>query len=80
MMESICDKFSSIGVAHLTSTKQCGIRSFLLPSVRPFIDLNEALEHVLSLLVQMFMEVFCKFSKSECHMLFSSFQVNLETL
>jgi hypothetical protein len=44
MMERICDKLTSIGVAHLTSTKKCDIRSFLMPSVRPFIDLNEALE------------------------------------
>jgi hypothetical protein len=44
MMERIHDKLTSIGVAHLTSTKQCDIRSFLLLSVRPFIDLNEALE------------------------------------
>jgi hypothetical protein len=43
MMERICDKLTSIGIAHFTSTKQCDIRSFLLPSVRPFIDLNEAL-------------------------------------
>jgi hypothetical protein len=43
-MERIYDKLISIGIAHLTSTKQCDIRSFLLPSVSPFIDLNEALE------------------------------------
>jgi hypothetical protein len=42
MMERICDKLTSIGVAHLTATKQCDIRSFLLPSVRPFFDHNEA--------------------------------------
>jgi hypothetical protein len=29
MMERICDKLTSIGVAHFTSTKQCDIRSFL---------------------------------------------------
>jgi hypothetical protein len=44
IMERICDKLTSIGINHLTSTKQCDIRSFLLPSVRPLIDLNEALE------------------------------------
>jgi hypothetical protein len=44
MMERIYDKLTSIGVAHLTSTKQCDNRSFLLPSVRSFINLNEALE------------------------------------
>jgi hypothetical protein len=44
MMKRICDKLISIGIAHLTSTKQCDIRSFLLPSLRPFIDLIEALE------------------------------------
>jgi hypothetical protein len=43
-MEKICDKLISIGIAPLTSTKQYDIRSFLLPSMRPFIDLNEALE------------------------------------
>jgi hypothetical protein len=43
-MERICDKLTNIGIAHLTSTKQCDIRSFLLPSVRPLIDLDEALE------------------------------------
>jgi hypothetical protein len=37
MIERICDKLTSIRVAHLTSIKQCDIRSFLLPSVRPFI-------------------------------------------
>jgi hypothetical protein len=41
MMERICDKLISIGIAHLTSTKQCDIRSFLLSSVRP---INEALK------------------------------------
>jgi hypothetical protein len=40
-MERICDKLTSIEVAHLTFIKQCDIRSFLLPNVRPFIDLNE---------------------------------------
>jgi hypothetical protein len=44
MMEKICDKLTKIGVVHLTSTKQCDIRSFLLVSVRPLIGLNEALE------------------------------------
>jgi hypothetical protein len=44
MMERIYDKLTSIGVAHLTSTKQCNIRYFLSPNVRPFIDFNEALE------------------------------------
>jgi hypothetical protein len=44
IMERICVKLTSIGVAHLTSTKQCDIRSFLLPSMRSFIDLSEALE------------------------------------
>jgi hypothetical protein len=31
MMERTCDKLTKIAVAHLTSTKQCDIRSFLLP-------------------------------------------------
>jgi hypothetical protein len=44
MMETICDKLTSVGVAHLTSTRKCDIMSFLLPSVKSFIDLNEALE------------------------------------
>jgi hypothetical protein len=44
MTERICDQLTKNGVAYLTSTKQCDIRSFLLPSVMPLIDLNEALE------------------------------------
>jgi 3,4-dihydroxy-2-butanone 4-phosphate synthase len=28
MMERICNKFTKIGIVHLTSTKQCDIRSF----------------------------------------------------
>jgi hypothetical protein len=42
MMERICDKLTSIGIAHLTSIKQCDIRSCLLPNVKPFIYLNKA--------------------------------------
>jgi hypothetical protein len=41
-MKRIYNKLTPIGVAHLTSIKQCDVRSFLLPNVRPFIDLNEA--------------------------------------
>jgi hypothetical protein len=44
MMERICDKLTRIGVAHLTSTKQCAIRNYLLLGLRPLIDFNEALE------------------------------------
>ena len=44
MMERIYGKLTSIGIAHLKLTKQCDIKSFLLPSVRPFINLNEVLE------------------------------------
>ena len=41
MMKRICDKLSRIGIAYLTSTIQCDMKSFLLPSVMPLIDLDE---------------------------------------
>jgi hypothetical protein len=44
MMERICNKLTKIGVVHMTSTKQCDVRSFLLPNVRPLIGLNKVLE------------------------------------
>ena len=31
-------------------------------------------------IMQIFMDFFCKFSKFECHMLFSLFQVNLNNI
>ena len=44
MVERIYDKLTRIGVAHLTSTKQCGNRNILFNSIRSLNDLNEALE------------------------------------
>ncbi len=42
-MEKIHDKLIRIGVAHLTSTKQCDIRSFFVSSERSLHDLNDTL-------------------------------------
>ena len=42
-MEKIHDKLIRIGVAHLTSTKQCDIRSFFVSSERSLPDLNDTL-------------------------------------
>ena len=42
-MEEIHDKLIWIGVAHLTSTKQCYIRSFFVSSERSLLDLNDTL-------------------------------------
>ncbi len=44
---SIHDKLIRIGVAHLTSTKQCDIRSFFVSSERSLPDLNDTLWCVL---------------------------------
>ena len=35
IMKKICYKLTRIGVAYWTSTKQCDIMSFFLPSIRP---------------------------------------------
>ena len=42
-MEKSHDKLIRIGVAHLTSTKQCDIRSFFVSSERSLPDLNDTL-------------------------------------
>jgi hypothetical protein len=42
-MEKIHDKFIRIGVGHLTSLKQCDIRSFFVSSERSLPDLNDTL-------------------------------------
>ena len=42
-MEKSNDKLIRIGVAHLTSTKQCVIRSFFVSSERSLPDLNDTL-------------------------------------
>jgi hypothetical protein len=31
-------------------------------------------------IIQVFIKILCKFSKCECHMLFSSFQLNLDII
>ena len=42
-MEKIHDKLIRIGVAHLTSTEQCDIRSFFISSERSLPNLNDTL-------------------------------------
>ena len=42
-MEKIHDKLIKINIAHLTSTKQCDIRSFFVTSERSLHDLNDTL-------------------------------------
>jgi len=42
-MEKIHDKLIRIGVGHLTSLKQCDIRSFFVSSERSLPDLNDTL-------------------------------------
>jgi len=42
-LEKSHDKLIRIGVAHLTSTKQCDIRSFFVSSERSLPDLNDTL-------------------------------------
>jgi hypothetical protein len=42
-MEKIHDKLIRIGVGHLTSLKQCDMRSFFVSSERSLHDLNDTL-------------------------------------